>query len=506
MPGTRAPGAARTGYLLAGLLLSMWTQPLMGQSPAEVPAEVPAEAPADGQQAPEKPAAEADAEQTPDTEETPQTPAAPPDTPNPAPVEAVEAPPAAPGPDAAPSPTPPAPQPAPTTPPANPTANPTAAPAQPATPTDAVSGGEADTPPLAPAAPAAPAESVSAESADGGTATQSAPANRAQSEQQAAAGAPPGANADADRPGITGSLLYWGQAISVGALDRAQQLSYDPQYTWQFDALLRWNFNHDDNVRVLQSAAVELTDSNVDVRGQRLLLSDTRVRFTHELPATDLGDGHRLRYFTAGELIAPSSKASQAATLILGGAARASMAWMSRGPLSGMQHWLLLALRGNAYRSEVGEVADPYPCRLAGAPASQNCRQGTTSNAAWSLALSTMHSLNIRDDLWASLTLSYGWSRAFGFDSYVVDTATGPFTVEDSSRTHMRNLGFVGFTLNYMATPYLIVAAEMNNTFAERGPNGGLRGPLDPQDVFLGVSLMVLIEPLLPRSLTQPDA
>src|SRR5262249_29993085 len=143
----------------------------------------------------------------------------------------------------------------------------------------------------------------------------------------------PSANVNLGETEDESSSLPWrstsltlSQSLNVNTFDRGAQLSYDPTYAWAFIFEPHWYLSEKTHLNVDQRAYLEWTDSDTTLSAQRFMLSDTIFGVDTELystPVQGLGD---LSFTGGAHLIAPTSIASRAATMTIGGRLRAGAA------------------------------------------------------------------------------------------------------------------------------------------------------------------------------------
>ena len=302
--------------------------------------------------------------------------------------------------------------------------------------------------------------------------------------------------APAFEPNWRGSGLGWTHSVAYGTFDRSLQPSYNPTYSWAFDLVLRWNFRRDLNARVIQSANVELTDSEFTTEGQQLLLSDTRLRTDYRVGTLALTEGQNLSLMARGTLLVPLSKSSRAATMTTATLGRGTLIWSFDEPLGGLSLIGAWSFRKNWNRETTVQIDEPFPCAIGStSPGSVDCRNGTLANVDWGSTALGLANLQINAELSAALAYAHTWNRTYNLPAATVEPLTGPKTIGEAEDFRFRNTQIIDLTVSYMPSPWWTASLSLTNQFFERGPNGELRGPFDPQDLFLGVSVFVTPPP-----------
>jgi hypothetical protein len=314
---------------------------------------------------------------------------------------------------------------------------------------------------------------------------------------------PPGASA------WRGSAFGFGQALSASTLSKSSTLSYDPYYAVGFDLCLQWHFAPSLKTSIEQGLDLELTDSDSTTSRQKPLLSDTSLRIDTRLVTQRWGQQRSLGWNGGFEVQAPTSLASQAASLVAGTRVRLGATLVAKDILAGASAGLEGSYLRRFSRGTTVLADTPYPC-LAGTSAAIDCTH---------LAGST----NLRDtfitklQFQASITRGFGvellgalqWDHANALQDATLVTDTGAsVTLPDRSTTHWRDSRKLVFGVFYSVTPFLDLELSSSSQFAERGPNGILRGPFRASDTVFGLDASLDLEQLTStvRGSTAADA
>lgn len=350
----------------------------------------------------------------------------------------------------------------------------------------------ADIPPAAPTAPPAP-PAAGAPPPQTPAPTTATPQSEATVSLDAAA-VLPGDDSDTPSakpttPNWNGTGVGWSHSASLGTFDRSLQRSYNPEYTWAFDAVVAFNVSDMLGLRLSQGVNIEITDSDSTVEGQQLRLSDMQLRANQKLLVLDLNEDHSMAWSGRASIGLPVSKASQAATLVVSTALRTAVSWSWSKPLSGLTVAGAASLRKNWNRKETPEANESFPCAIVGGPSSEDCRNGTTSNMKWGTTLSIATTLSYIPRLSSTLSYARTWNRKYGFDPVDVEILAGPVELGGATEFRVKHTHSLGLTLDYAAARFVTLSAEVNNGFSERGPDGDVREPGNPRDIYVGLSI-----------------
>jgi hypothetical protein len=294
-----------------------------------------------------------------------------------------------------------------------------------------------------------------------------------------------------------GTTFTFAQSMNLNTLSHSAQLSYDPTYAWAFIIEPRWYFNRATYANIDQRLSLELTDSDSTLHRQRALLSDTALGVDtkfYTLPLPKLGE---LVLRAGAHVIAPTSLASQAATMVLGTRGRAGAQLTFQHVLHGASISLQGRYTHRFLRHNTVEAVDPYPC-LAGGTTATNCafldtgtnvRDAASTILAGSLALSERVVLELL--VWVS------WSRGSNLASASLTTDSGyVVSLPDNSLTHWHNDRYLVLGIDWNVTDWLSLGGSVINYFSERNPDGSLRSPGKPVDLLVGLSTSIAFDQL----------
>jgi hypothetical protein len=293
------------------------------------------------------------------------------------------------------------------------------------------------------------------------------------------------------------AAFSWSQGYAAAGLSRGSYQTFDPTYSFSFLLTVGYNFDQDTALTLNQYAVVELTDSDTTTSRQQFQLWDTSADLSHKRAYT-LDSNQHLTLAGSVGLVFPTSKASQAATLILGTRARAGVTYRRKDVLHGFDVGPSVGYQRRWNSSNTVEAASSFPCALTGRDASQDCASlGSVSTTRDVILLGLDSTLELTDQLVAGLSLTFFWTLAHSLGTYEeTATLTGPVTIGDASTTHWRNSRWLLLSLGYRVTDWFTATARIIDIFAERGPNGRLRGPFNPLDTVLGLELSVSFDQL----------
>ncbi len=293
-----------------------------------------------------------------------------------------------------------------------------------------------------------------------------------------------------------GSSFGFSQLLAASSLSKNSELSYDPYYAFRFEIELQWHFTRAVHISVWQALDIELTDSNTTTRRQQPLLLDTMLR----LDAALWQHGSTLTpdaVIVAGPtLVAPTSLASQAATMIIGTGAHVagnlSFAQVLKGAGVGLDGSYLRRFT----ESTTVRTAVPYPCFF-GDNSGQQCTQlGGPSNVRDIFTLTLSAHLELSERLALSVAAASWWRQGYELSSACVTTLTGQTCLGDQSTTHWRDIRILRAGLGYHAYDWLGLTLLVANFWAERSPDGSLRMPLRSFDTFFGLSAELAFDKL----------
>jgi hypothetical protein len=302
---------------------------------------------------------------------------------------------------------------------------------------------------------------------------------------------------DAKEEGVPfrGSTFSFSQTLSSDTLSRSEYLSYNPTYSWGFSLDLMWHFSRVFSLRLNQELQIELTDSDTTTDNRMPLLSDTFATFDAKLLDQRVSKEFEWTLHTSGSLSAPTSLASQAATMVLG--TRVGVAGGATLPkgMGGLGMSLTLAYSHRFLTSNVPQAEEQYPCSAGSASMAMCSQMGTGSNVRNAITLAAGTELRLNDDWGLSLSFSHAWKRGADLADYsgMSDDGT-PIVLPDSSTTHWRNASTLEFGVGYLIVPWLSLSLVATNTFRNRGLDGELRAPLQMVDTYFGLNAGIRLD------------
>jgi hypothetical protein len=283
------------------------------------------------------------------------------------------------------------------------------------------------------------------------------------------------------------SSFSFGQSLSSNSFFRNTQQSYNPSYVWGFSLYLAWHFDDQTSIALEQGLEAELTDSDTTRERQRPLLSDTRVIFDRELYQRKLSDTASWALHGAVDLYAPTSLASQAATLLFGARLGVAAGLSLPKVLDGMAFDASVSYLHRFLRSNMVEAAEPYPC-FAGGESRDLCTQlGGTSNTRNSIRIGVGSQLALSDKWGVFASLSHVWRRGADLaDSEFISDTGGVQALRAGDVSHWRNSNVIELGVTYAVLSWLGLGFNVSNDFAERGPAGDIREPFRLNETYLG--------------------
>lgn len=302
---------------------------------------------------------------------------------------------------------------------------------------------------------------------------------------------------DSSRLPWRGTSLAFVQSLSVNSFLRDAQRSYNPTYAWAFILEPRWYFNKKTYVNIDQRLYFELTDSDSTLYARRAMLSDTIVGVDTQLYDTELKRLGELSFNGGLHVIAPTSLASRAATMVVGGRARAGAAMVFKHVLHGAS----LAVQGRYshrfLRHNTAEAETPFPC-LSGGLSAQNCEfLGGLSNVRDSIGGILMGSLSLTESISLQALLWLSWSHASSLAPFSTTLDTGyVVTLPDDSLTHWRNDRYIVVGADWTPTDWLTLELSVVDYFPEKAPDGTNRGLFNPVDLTVGLTTSIAFDRL----------
>jgi hypothetical protein len=309
---------------------------------------------------------------------------------------------------------------------------------------------------------------------------------------------------DSSRLPWRGTSLGFSQSLNLNAISRSAQLSYNPTYSWLFVLAPRWYFSRTTFANIDQRLSLELTDSDSTLRSQRALLSDTIFGVDTQLFEHKFADISTLEVTGGAHLVAPTSLASQAATMTLGTRLRAGVGTTFPHVMKG----LAVAVQGRYghrfLRHNTVQTDAPFPC-LSGAFNIQNCEfLGTSTNVTDSLSSIVQTSLALTDAFTVEMLVWLSWAHATDFPPVTVSGPGFETVVRDTSVTHWRNERYLVLGVNWTATDWLSIELSLIDYFPEKNLAGENRGIANPLDVMLGLTTSIVFDRLYLATLGRP--
>lgn len=295
-----------------------------------------------------------------------------------------------------------------------------------------------------------------------------------------------------------GSTFGFVQSLSGNSFFKDTQLSFNPAYSWGFSLDLYWHFNSIFQVGLNQELEVELTDSDTTTLQREPLLADTAVTFTARMLRGKHGSDLKWLVNGTGTLLAPTSLASQAATMVLGTKVGATGSLTLTKVMSGLGFNASVGYLHRWMTQNVAQVEESYPCN-AGSTSRALCSQtGGTTNTRYSVTLGVGADLALNDKWGVSLAYSHVFRRAADLaDDDTLRTIDGTrILLSDGTNKHWRNRNTLDIGVSYAVLPWLGLGASVSNLFEERGPDGELRPPFKPADTSFGLDVTLKLDEL----------
>ena len=291
-----------------------------------------------------------------------------------------------------------------------------------------------------------------------------------------------------------GSSFGFSQSISGNSFFKSSQLSYNPTYDWGFALDLVWHFNRTYQLALNQEMEVELTDSDSTTGRQQVLLSDTMLTFDARVLNQKLSPEFSWTVHTSGTLIAPTSLASQAATMVLGTRLGVGVAFSFPKVLGGLAISPSLTYLHRWLQQNVAVVDEEYPCN-AGSESFELCTQtGGPTNTRLSFTAKLGFELALTDKWGLSASYAHAWRRGAGLADYTYVSEDGAEVALLDDETHWRNRSTITLGISYYVLPWLSLGLSGSNVFTQLGPDGELRPPLKLADSTIGLDLTLLLD------------
>lgn len=287
-----------------------------------------------------------------------------------------------------------------------------------------------------------------------------------------------------------GSSFSFGQSLSANTLSRGSQLSYNPAYAWDFSVYLNWQIDDKTQLALAQDLSIEWTDADDTYGSQRWYLNDTMLSLGRDLYRDDINSEMSWDLHGGGALLAPTSLASQAQTMILGVRVNTAAGFILPKVVNGLRFGGILSYLHKFTSSNVLIVDEPYPC-FSGS--GDLCSQsGGATVARDSIRAQVIVELSVSEKWGFALSGHHTWRRGADLADTDLETATGePIELNDGDFNHWRGTWFFDLGVSYNALSWLGLGFGLSNEFSELGPDGDQRDPLHSTDMLfhLDVSL-----------------
>jgi hypothetical protein len=318
-----------------------------------------------------------------------------------------------------------------------------------------------------------------------------------------ASASPPAEVEEDEKPTVPWiATLSWNQAYNAAGLSRGGNQTFNPEYAWSFNVVLGYRFDDRTSIALSQTLALELTDSDVTNTRQEPWLLDTAIDGKRELVDYELDADHALRATGTLGILLPTSKPSQAATMLFGGRVKLGGEYAAEDVLHGLSAGASFSYTRRFLRSNVIEVDSRFPCVEGDLQdTTRSCAHlGSLTNTRDLFVLGFEGDLGLTDKLTLGAQVSFGWNLGAGLRDQslgVAGSRDGVVEVGDGSLTHWRNSRVIGLSVEYAFTDWFSGATLLTNSFAERSPDDGqYRAPFNAQDMFLGLELSVSFDQL----------
>lgn len=304
--------------------------------------------------------------------------------------------------------------------------------------------------------------------------------------------------------------LTFSQSLNVNAFDRSAQLSYNPTYSWTFILDLHWYLAKKTHLNLDQRMFFEWTDSDTTLYAQRAMLSDSVFGIDTELYSFSPADGTDLAFNGGFHLIAPTSIASRAATMTIGGRIRAGASLALKHVLSGLNFAVQGRYTHRFLRHNAVEVDQPFPCSP-GSTTAANCALiadsgdptrsyflgDAASPVADAIAMVATASLQLNDRFSLDLLVWLTWAKASSLTPASITTATGQVVgLPDRSLTHWRNDRYLVLGASWSVNDWLNLGLSLIDYFPEKDIDGTNRSIANPLDLMIGLSTSIVFDKL----------
>ncbi|HET6334291.1 MAG TPA: hypothetical protein VFG30_13805 [Polyangiales bacterium] len=294
-----------------------------------------------------------------------------------------------------------------------------------------------------------------------------------------------------------GSSFAFYQTLTGNSFTRGNQLSYNPTYAWGFDLSLLWHFNRRFQIILDQGLNIEITNSDTTLNRREPRLTDTTATFGALLLKQTFSPKAQFILNGSVGLNAPTSLASQAATMILGTRVGLSSTLSLPKVLQGLGLNLSLGYLHRFLEQNVVAVDVGYPCN-AGTTSRELCSAlGGSTNARFAFTGSVSGELAITEKWGLSASYTHSWRRGANLADFSYVASDGAVqSLDDGTLRHWRNINTIDITVTYFATGWLGLGASATSIFAERGPDSAVRPPFRPMDTYYGLNVNLRLDEL----------
>jgi hypothetical protein len=295
-----------------------------------------------------------------------------------------------------------------------------------------------------------------------------------------------------------GSSFGFYQSLTTNSFGKSTQLSYDPYYAWMFDLTLLWHFNRRFQLIFNQALNVELTASDITLYRREPRFTDTSATFGALLLKSKFSPETQFILNGSVGLLAPTSLASQAATMTLGTRVGLTSTLSLPKVLDGLGINFAFGYLHRFLRQNVVTVDDAgYSCALASSSSQLCTALGGPTNTRLAFTAGISAELAITEKWGLSAGWTHSWRRGADLADYNFVTADGTnVQLADGSDLHWRNINTLDVTVTYFLTGWLGLGASVTNLFAERGPDSAIRPPFRPMDTYLGFNVNLRLDEL----------
>jgi hypothetical protein len=258
-----------------------------------------------------------------------------------------------------------------------------------------------DAPPAADAAPVAEAAPV----ADAAPAAEAGAGAELGVDVQAAVTTEAAVEPKAKKVPYRGTNVAYRNAMSALTLNKSADYTYNPFYVMALDLQPKWWFGDIFNMGLALNISGELTEADDTTYANEAVIDDLKIKLGaskfYTIPVLKIDLGAKLDFVT------PTSKLSQARTLILGLKPGLSVG-RTFELLKGLNINYAFGVTRNFYRSATPQLEEP---RIAGATGEQFLALSGKRNALWGLSHMLVLGLGITD--WLSFSTNVGVSISY---------------------------------------------------------------------------------------------